>query len=148
MQPSKRNQHVLSVETLNDLIREHFPQVVDFAVVDSMDQGELVMRLLMPNDTRHLRPGGTISGPTIFTLADLAFWLLTMSLVGSETGCVTTQLNLSFMRRPKPGRLVARARMLKLGRRLAVGDVTIEGRDDEGPVAHAQVTYAIPPRQG
>ena len=110
---------------------------------DEVDRQLEEVALRLRSTERHLRPGGTISGPTIFTLADLAFYQLTLSLIGPVPLAVTTQLNLSFMRRPDPGLLEATATMLKLGRRLAVGDVLIEG--EEGPVAHAQVTYSIPP---
>ena len=133
--------HVMGIPELEAFLEEHFEQAVGFSDVADFGEGALTLRLR--STERHLRPGGTISGPTIFTLADLAFYQLTLSLIGPVPLAVTTQLNLSFMRRPDPGLLEATATMLKLGRRLAVGDVLIEG--EEGPVAHAQVTYSIPP---
>ncbi|MDP6346454.1 MAG: PaaI family thioesterase, partial [Alphaproteobacteria bacterium] len=97
---------------------------------------------------RHLRPGGTIAGPTMMALADCVVWLAIIATLGRGEAAVTTNLNINFMRRPEPADLIAEARLLKLGRRSAVGDVMIYS-DDGGdaadhPVAHATLTYAIP----
>ncbi|MBX3184048.1 MAG: PaaI family thioesterase [Polyangiaceae bacterium] len=89
------------------------------------------------------RPGGTISGPTLFTLADLTLWAAVLSCIGFEPLAVTSDLTLHFLRRPPLGALEAEARILKCGRRLVHGDVRIAspGRD-EAPVCHASGTYA------
>ena len=138
--------HVLDVAALHALLQREFPQAAGFGEIVSVGGGELVLRLRDGADDRHLRPGGTLSGPTLFTMADLSFYALVLSLIGPVPLAVTTSLNLSFLRKPAPGELTARARMLKLGSRLAVGDCVIESPGLEGPVAHAQVTYSIPPR--
>jgi acyl-coenzyme A thioesterase PaaI-like protein len=93
-----------------------------------------------------LRPGGTISGPTMMGRADTVMYALVLSAIGKVPLAVTTNLSINFLRKPELKPLVADGRMLKLGKTLAVGDVIIrsEGRDE--PVAHAVVTYSIPPR--
>jgi len=92
-----------------------------------------------------LRPGGTVSGPAMFALADCAFYMATLSLVGREALAVTTSAAIDFLRKPAPGGLVAEARMLKLGRTLAVGDVLVFSDGVADPVARASLTYSIPP---
>jgi uncharacterized protein (TIGR00369 family) len=94
-----------------------------------------------------LRPGGTVSGPAIFALADCAFYMATLALIGREPLTVTTSCAIDFMRKPGRGDLTAEARVLKLGRTLSVGDVLVFSDGIEGPVARAGLTYAIPPRR-
>jgi len=93
-----------------------------------------------------LRPGGTVSGPAIFALADCAYYMATLAMIGREALTVTTSCAIDFMRKPSPGLLTAEARVLKLGRTLSVGDVLVFSEGVEGPVARAGLTYAIPPR--
>ena len=81
----------------------------------------------------------------MFALADCAFYMATLALVGREALTVTTSAAIDFMRKPAPGGLVAEARVLKLGRSLSVGDVLIFSEGVEGPVARASLTYSIPP---
>jgi uncharacterized protein (TIGR00369 family) len=96
---------------------------------------------------RHaLRPGGTISGPTLMMLSDVAMYVAVLASIGWVPLAVTTNLNINFLRKPEPGALVAECELLKLGKRLAVGQVTIWSEGDEAPVAHATSTYSIPPR--
>jgi uncharacterized protein (TIGR00369 family) len=83
----------------------------------------------------------------MFAAADLAFYIATMSLIGAEALTVTTNVSINFMRKPAPGDLIAEARVLKLGRTLSVGDATVYSEGDDRPVAHAAVTYSIPPRR-
>lgn len=97
-------------------------------------------------DQRQLRPGGTISGPTMMALADTAVYALVLSAIGKVPLAVTTNLSINFLRKPLPGDLIAEARMLKLGKALAVGDVIIRSDGGDDVVAHAVVTYSIPPR--
>lgn len=146
---------VMTIDELHALITRAFPQAADVGELVDLRPGQLVLALRDPGDERHLRPGGTISGPVVFTLADLAFWLLVLSAIGPVPLAVTTSLNLNFLRKASPGPLFAHARLLKLGARLAVGDCTIvtgpagASRVEElaldAPIAHAQVTYSIPP---
>ena len=93
-----------------------------------------------------LRPGGTISGPAMFGLADVALYGAVLSMIGPVALAVTTNMNINFLRKPAPKDLLAEARILKLGKRLAVGEVTIWSEGEEEPVAHATGTYSIPDR--
>jgi uncharacterized protein (TIGR00369 family) len=93
---------------------------------------------------RHGRPGGTLSGPTMMTLADTAAWMAILARIGPVLLAVTTSLHIDFLRKPDITDLVASATVLKLGRNLAVVDVSIHSRGRDEMVAKAQVTYSIP----
>ena len=95
-----------------------------------------------------LRPGGTVSGPTLMLLADVAMYVAVLASIGWVPLAVTTNLNINFLRKPQPGALISECHLLKLGKRLAVGQVTIrdEAEDGEEPLAHATATYSIPPQ--
>ena len=95
---------------------------------------------------RFVRPGGTISGPTMMALADFAFYVAVLSAIGPVGLAVTTNLNINFLQKPAQRDLLAEARMLKLGKRLAVMDCTLFSEGVEGPVAHVTATYSIPPQ--
>lgn len=103
-------------------------------------------RLRLATTDAALRPGGTISGPTMFTLSDTAFYVAVMASIGPETLAVTTNVSINFLRKPKAADLIAECRLFKLGKRLAVGEVTLFSDGEEEPVAHATGTYSIPPR--
>ena len=92
----------------------------------------------------HLRPGDTISGPTMFLLADISFYLATLSLIGPKSLTVTTNCSINFLRKPNKHDLTSKARILKIGKTLSVGDVLIYSLDKTKPVAHASLTYSIP----
>lgn len=96
-------------------------------------------------DERNVRPGGTVSGPTVMSVADSAAWLAVMSRIGPVVLAVTTSLHIDFLRKPALTNLIARADLLKLGRRLAVSEVAVYSEGMSEPVAKAQVTYSIPP---
>lgn len=105
-----------------------------------------MLRLAMDIGESHLRPGGTVSGPTMMTLADCAAYLLILGLIGPVALAVTTNLNINFLRKPGMRRLAAEATMLKLGKSLAIAEVAILSEGvAEGPVAHTVLTYSIPP---
>jgi uncharacterized protein (TIGR00369 family) len=106
--------------------------------------GPMRARLRLLYHPRHLRPGGTISGPSMFALADAALYAAVLAHVGLRALAVTTNLNINFLRRPEPGNLIGEARLLKLGKRLAVGEVLIHSEASEELVAHATGTYSIP----
>jgi uncharacterized protein (TIGR00369 family) len=129
---------------LAGFLRRDFPEVAGDFTLEG--EGEaLALRLLV--QARHLRPGGTVSGPSIFGLADVAFYLALLSRIGPVALAVTTGASIDFMRKPAAGRdLIARPRILKLGRVLAVGDVLIWSEGADEPVARASLTYSIPPR--
>lgn len=95
-------------------------------------------------DVAFVRPGGTISGPTMFTLADLALWAATLSVVGMQPLAVTSHLSISFLRRPAPTGLRAHCEVLKTGRRLVHGDVRITSEGSSDVVCHATGAYAVP----
>ncbi len=95
-------------------------------------------------DERHLRPGGTVAGPTMMALADASIYLAILATLGQVTEAVTTSLTINFLNRPGPSDLVAEARLLKVGKRLPVGEVHIHSVGVEDPVAHVTATYSIP----
>jgi uncharacterized protein (TIGR00369 family) len=92
----------------------------------------------------HVRPGGTISGSTMMALADFAMYVAVLAAIGPVPLAVTINLNINFLRKPPPRDLRAETRLLKLGKRLATGEVTIRSDGEEEPVAHATSTYSIP----
>ena len=94
----------------------------------------------------HLRPGGTISGPSMFALADVAFYVAVLAQIGPVGLAVTTNMNINFLRKPAPRDLIGEARLIKLGKRLAVGEVALYSTGDPEMVAHATGTYSIPSR--
>jgi uncharacterized protein (TIGR00369 family) len=135
-----------SVPELNAYLAEVFPQLD--GRIEVVGMRPLHLRARMAAREADLRPGGTVSGPALFTLADCAFYMAVLAMLGSEALAVTTSCSIDFMRKPAPGELTAEARILKLGRVLAVGDVLVFSTGVEGPVARAGMTYSIPPRQG
>lgn len=94
---------------------------------------------------RALRPGGTISGPTMMALTDFAMYVAILASVGPVPLAVTTSLNINFLRKPSPRDLISETRLIKLGKRLAVGEVEIYSEGEEEMVAHATATYSVPP---
>ncbi|MEN9410686.1 MAG: hypothetical protein RL216_2660 [Pseudomonadota bacterium] len=125
------------------LVRDFGQVSADFAV-DRADEAGVTLRLLVAE--RHLRPGGTVSGPAMFGLADVAVYLAILSRIGPVALAVTTNCSIDFMRKPAAGRdVLAEARLLKLGRVLAVGDVLLFSEGGTDPVARASMTYSIPP---
>ena len=143
----------IDVETYRRISDERMPFARALGLeIDAIEVGSVRMRAVY--DTSFLRPGGTIAGPIMMGLADAALYALVLSRIGPVELAVTTQLSVNFLRRPLPGDLVAEARMLKLGKRLAVGEVFMWSAAELGPdgagasdaaVAHATGTYSIPP---
>ncbi len=124
-----------------------FPEVSGDFAVERVEEAGITLRLKV--DARHLRPGGTVSGPSIFALADVAMYLAILTRIGPLALTVTTNAALDFLRKPAAGcDLLAETRLLKLGRSLAVGDVLIYSEGMAKPVARAGLTYSIPPRRG
>lgn len=100
-----------------------------------------------PVGQEELRPGGTVSGPTMMALADVALYVAILGEIGIVPLTVTTSLNINFLRRPKPSyEIRAQSRLLKLGKSLVVGEVFIYSGSDPDPIAHATATYSIPPQ--
>ncbi|MHB8380328.1 MAG: PaaI family thioesterase [Acidimicrobiales bacterium] len=134
---------VLSIEELQTIVDDAFPDF-DVPRIESLEDDTLV--IAQPVTSRNSRPGGTLSGPTMMALADNSAWLIILAHVGPVLLAVTTSLHIDFLRKPEITDLMARARLIKLGRRLAVVDVELFSRGSSDLVAKAQVTYSIPPR--
>ena len=135
---------VMDSAALNAFLDRAFPQVAGQVRVDSI--GETLTARLIVGD-QHLRPGGTISGPAMFALADVAIYLAILSRIGEVALAVTTNASIDFMRKPAAGRdLLAECRILKLGRTLAVGECLIRSDGGTEPVARCSMTYSIPPK--
>lgn len=136
-------QPILTVAEVNGYIEEVFPEV----------QGQYLCEHIAPMEARvravvgpqNLRPGGTVSGPTMFGLADCGFYMVLLAMIGKQALAVTTNASIDFMRKPEPCDMIAEARILKLGRVLAVGDVLMYSEGSDKPVARASMTYSIPP---
>ena len=112
--------------------------------IESVGPGTARVRLAAGD--RHLRPGGTVSGPAMMALCDAAMYVAILAAIGPVALAVTTNLSINFLRKPEPGDLVAECKLLKLGKRLAVGEVSVYAGGSEDPVAHCVATYSIPPR--
>lgn len=136
----------LDARALEEFLHQEFPQMNErrYRVEELRER---FVRVRMPFDEMHLRPGGTISGPSLMSLADTAMYLAILAMIGRVPLAVTTNLNINFMRRPKPVDVLADARVLKLGKRLAVGDVALYSDGEQEMVAHATLTYSIPERR-
>jgi uncharacterized protein (TIGR00369 family) len=137
---------VMTVSEVNALIDEAYPQLNNQSHIyraTDVYPGGCTVRLLA--DERHLRPGGTVSGPTLFTLADIGGYVCVLSHAGPDALSVTINLNINFTRKAGAGPIDAHCRILKLGRRLMVFDADIVAGPDGETVAHATGTYSIPP---
>lgn len=133
----------MSVDELEQFLDEHFPDMAQRAVsVERVDENFARVRLRYHD--RHLRPGGTIAGPSLMMLADMAMYMALLAMIGPVALAVTTNLNINFLRKPAQADVIGECKILKLGKRLAVGEVTMYSEGDTEPVAHATVTYSIP----
>ncbi len=134
----------MDAQEVSSYVSEVFPQSDQYGfTVDSLEPGRITVGMAVAEI--HLRPGGTVSGPSMFALADCASYLMVLSHIGKVALAVTTNLNINFLSKPT-GDLVAEAVLLKLGKRLAVCDIEIHSKTDRVLVAHATATYSIPPR--
>ncbi|SFJ60797.1 PaaI family thioesterase [Jannaschia pohangensis] len=134
----------MDIPALGAFLAEAFPQVRDDFTVEEVRADGLTVRLIVSE--RHLRPGGTISGPSMFALADVSVYLAILARIGPVALAVTTNCSIDFMRKPVAGvDLLCDVRLLKLGRVLAVGDCLLHSVGDDRPVARASLTYSIPP---
>ncbi|PWL18077.1 phenylacetic acid degradation protein [Falsochrobactrum shanghaiense] len=134
----------MKVEDVNAFLRQEFPQLNgDFEIID-IGGGFSIMQL--EAGEAHLRPGGTVSGPSLFALADVAAYAVILAHIGPVALAVTTNLNINFLRKAAPGKLLAMARILKLGKRLAVIDISLTSAASDDLIAHASATYSIPPQ--
>ncbi|WP_407051427.1 PaaI family thioesterase [Methyloraptor flagellatus] len=140
-------QPVMTAEEVSEFLDREFPQIHEGGrafSVEGVAPGLGVMRFSAGD--RHLRPGGTVSGPALFTLADLAAYVVILAHIGPVALAVTTTATINFLRKPEPGDLIGEARILKLGKRLVVVEIGIRSDGSEDLVAHTTMTYSIPNR--
>ncbi|MEM7188655.1 MAG: PaaI family thioesterase [Pseudomonadota bacterium] len=135
-------QPVLTAAEVHEFLNEVFPQMRDVYVIEEL--ASMRARVRMPVRYEYLRPGGTVSGPTLFSAADCAFWIALLGMIGREAMSVTTTMTINFLRRPPEADIIAEARLLKLGRTLVTGDVLLYSDGMDEPVANATGSYAIP----
>ena len=129
---------------LAEFLDAEFPQVAHEFTIEHVE--EMAIRVRLNVGEQHLRPGGTVSGPSMFALADVSIYLATLAMIGPKALSVTTNIAMDFMRKPAAATdLICEARLLKLGRSLAVGDCLLYSDGGSEPVARASMTYAIPP---
>lgn len=134
----------VTIEQLTVMARDQVPIVGQLGlIVESLGDGTACVRCPFRDD--FLRPGGTISGPVMMAMADYAMYAAVLSRIGMVELAVTTNLNINFLRRPNPGDVLAEASLLKLGQRLAVGEIALHIAGEEELVAHVTATYSIPP---
>jgi uncharacterized protein (TIGR00369 family) len=149
LKPAAPPTPVMTVEEVNRLMLSVYPQLngdyADYLATDVFPGGCTVR---LNAGERHLRPGGTVSGPCLFTLADIGGFVCVLSHAGPDALSVTTNLNINFVRKAQPGPIDGHCRIIKLGRSLMVFEIDIVAGPDRLTVAHATGTYSIPPRRG
>ncbi|CAD5110471.1 PaaI family thioesterase [Zestomonas carbonaria] len=131
-----------SKEQIAAFIKTEFPQAR--VVIESVgDKSAIVAQEIGESD---LRPGGTVSGPTLMAVADVALYVAVLGEIGIVPLAVTTSLTINFLRRPEAGRrIIGECKLMKVGKTLAIGEVSLYSEGREEPVAHVVGTYAIPP---
>ena len=149
MEGKARRLGVMSAEEVTQLLRREFPQMASGQhrnlIEEAWSGGARVRRAFRE---KSLRPGGTISGPTMMGLTDFAMYVAILASIGPVPLAVTTNLNINFLRKPAQRDLIAEVKLIKLGKRLAVGEVEIFSDGEDEMVAHATATYSIPPPAG
>jgi uncharacterized protein (TIGR00369 family) len=138
----------MNAEEISTLLHEVFPQGFYPGcglTIERVDYATSRVRRHFQDD--YIRPGGTISGPTMMELADFAMYVAVFSVAGPQPLAVTTNLNINFLRKPGKGDLIAEARLMKVGKRLVVGEVAIHSDGESEPVAHVTSTYSLPQKQ-
>jgi uncharacterized protein (TIGR00369 family) len=136
---------IMTAMELGAFLDEQFPQMNSSKqrfIVEAVSGRSVRMR--MTYDERMLRPGGTISGPSMFALADIAMYAAVLAMIGPRSLAVTTNLSINFLRKPGPADMIGEATILKLGKRLAVGEIALRSDGDDELAAHATSTYSIP----
>jgi uncharacterized protein (TIGR00369 family) len=135
-----------TLDELRAYLVEIFPEVWKRGNLKIEDIAPMSATLRLVHHPRHLRPGGTISGPTMFGLCDVALYVAILGEVGRVEHAVTTNVSINFLRKPEPADLIGKAKLIKLGKRLAVGEVALYSEGQADMVAHATGTYSIPAR--
>ena len=135
-----------TIQELSKYVEEIFPQVKDdFEILEISEFGS---RVRLKVTFRHLRPGNTVSGPSIFSLVDCTAYMAILAKLGKEALAVTTNCSIDFMRKPSGKTdLIANCEILKFGKTLVVADAKVYSEDTEKPVARASITYSIPPKK-
>ena len=143
-----RMQQKMTLEELRAFLAREFPQGFG---PDKPNKIEAVSagtaRVRFKADEKHLRPGGTVSGPAMMALCDATMYVAILAAIGPVALAVTTNLSINFLRKPEPGDLIAECKLLKLGKRLAVGEVSVSPAGGGELVAHCVATYSIPPER-
>ncbi|MEM9349262.1 MAG: PaaI family thioesterase [Pseudomonadota bacterium] len=135
---------IMTIPELEAFLAEVFPQVARTFGVEEITEDGITIRLKVGHE--HLRPGGTVSGPSMFGLADVAVYLAVLSRIGPKALAVTTNCSIDFMRKPAAATdIIAYCTLLKLGKQLAVGDALLYSEGLDKPVCRATLTYSIPP---
>ena len=130
-------------KTLLEYVESIFPQIKGEFSIEKLEKNAIIVRMRVQD--RHLRPGGTVSGPSMFALADVAVYMSVLAAIGPKALAVTTNCSMDFMRKPLANAdLIASCKLLKMGKTLAVGDVLMCSDGTENVVARATLTYAIP----
>lgn len=128
-------------EELEAFFKREFPQA-DFSIESLGEKSAVIRKPIGDND---LRPGGTVSGPVLMSMADTALYTAILGEIGLVALAVTTNLNINFLRKPSSEKdIIAKCQLIKLGKTLAVGEVSIFSDGETEPVAHVTGTYAIP----
>ena len=136
----------MNVAELEAFLAKEFPQAFGVnrpTIIEDVGLG--FARVRLKADERHLRPGGTVSGPAMMALCDATMYVAILAAIGPVALAVTTNLSINFLKKPSPGDLLADCKILKLGKRLAVGEVAIRSAGEDDLVAHCVATYSIPP---
>lgn len=149
--PARPDAPAMTIAEFNAFVDEVFPAAGHQAggrrmIVETMGYGTCTVRLLFSE--KQIRPGGTISGPTMMGLSDFAIYVAVLSAVGKVPLALTTNLNINFLKAPAPRDLIAECRLIKIGKRLCVGEASLRSEGDDELVAHCTATYSIPPDRG
>ncbi len=134
---------MMNLKQVREFLKHEFPQ--NTATVDSVGKGKAVIHQKI--DYQHLRPGDTVSGPTLMTVADCAIYVAIQGVIGPEPLAVTTSLNINFLRKPLAGKnIIGKAELIKVGKRLIIGEVRLFSEGLDEPVAFVTATYSVPPK--
>jgi acyl-coenzyme A thioesterase PaaI-like protein len=135
-----------TLEELRAYLIEIFPEFWKDGDLRVEDIAPMSATVRLIHHPKHLRPGGTISGPTMFGVCDAALFVAILGEIGPVAHAVTTSASINFLRKPAPADLIARTRLIKLGKRLAVGEVALYSEGESEMVAHTTATYSLPAR--
>jgi uncharacterized protein (TIGR00369 family) len=136
----------MTLEEVETFLKREFPQIMLGKRFALEAVGPMSARMRLLHHEEHLRPGGTVSGPAMFALADVALYVAILAQIGPVALAVTTNFNINFLSKPPAGDLICDCKLLKLGKRIAVGETWLHAPGVDEPVAHATGSYSIPPR--